>query len=194
MRFLLGSVVIYGIVVLYGYGASRGWLGYEAEDKYLMESSGDLGILLGGRTEILGSAQAIFDSPLIGHGSWAKDPKYADVLASALGTHGYEVQREYENDLIPSHSYIMGAWVEAGFVGAIFWVWALTLTVRALIKTQGTNSAWTLLIAFVGFNLLWNIPFSPFGAEARLYAAYDLALMMFALTLNRPSLAKKGAI
>jgi hypothetical protein len=68
-------VAIYGITVLYEYGASEGWLGDEAREKYLIQSSGDMGILLGGRTQILASAQAIIDSPVIGHGSRAKDSK-----------------------------------------------------------------------------------------------------------------------
>jgi hypothetical protein len=192
MLILLGGVAISGVTVLYGYCASEGWLGDDAREKYLMQSSGDLGILLGGRTAILASAQAIIDSPVIGHGSWAKDSKYVDILASALGQHGYEIRDESDSDLIPSHSYIMGAWVEAGFVGAMFWFWALMLTARVLIATQGANSALAPLIAFVAFNLLWNIPFSPFGAEGRLYSAYSLSLMMFALTLSRSSMAKKG--
>jgi len=191
MLLLLGGVAIYAIAGLYEYGASEGWLGDDAREKYLTQTSGDMGLLLGARNEILASAQAIKDSPVIGHGSWAKDPKYADILVSALGQHGYAIQGESESDLIPSHSYIMGAWVEAGFVGAIFWFWALLLTARALIATQAGNSPLALLIAFVAFNLLWNIPFSPFGAEARLYTAYYLSLIMFAFTLSRSSIAQK---
>lgn len=192
MLLLLGGAASYSVIAIYEYGASEGLLGAVEQQKYLMQSSGDLGVLLGGRTEILVSSQAIIESPLIGHGSWAKDPKYAAILMYTLEQHGYETQGELESDLIPTHSYIMGAWVEAGFVGAIFWLWALILTARALIATYGTNSALAPLIAFVAFNLLWNIPFSPFGAEGRLYAAYYLALMMFALSLSRSSMAKKG--
>jgi hypothetical protein len=102
------------------------------------------------------------------------------------------MQGESESDLIPTHSYILGAWVEAGFVGAIFWFWVLVLTVRALIATYGIKSTLVPLIAFAAFNMLWDIPFSPFGAEGRLYAAYDLSLMLFALTLSRSLLTKKG--
>jgi hypothetical protein len=167
-------------------------LGDDARDKYLIQSSGDMGVLLGARAEILASAQAIIDSPVIGHGSWAKDPKYADILVSSLGQHGYEIQGESESDLIPSHSYIMGAWVEAGVVGAIFWFWALMLAVRSLVATQRGDSALALLVVFVAFNLLWNIPFSPFGAEARLYTAYYLSLMIFALTLSVSSTGKQA--
>lgn len=181
---LLGSVAIYGITAFYGYSVNEGWFGPEVRDKYLMQSSGDMGILLGGRSEILASTQAMIDSPIIGHGSWAKDRKYADMLMYSLSQHGYDIHGIYESDLIPSHSYIMGAWVEAGVLGAVFWFWVLMLTIRALLAIYDANATLVPLIAFVAFNLLWNIPFSPFGAEARLYAAYDLSLMIFALTYS----------
>ncbi len=180
---VLSAIAAWGIANLYEYGARDGWLGDNEQKKYLAQSAGDLGILLGGRTQILGSGQAIYDSPLIGHGSWAKDPKYSDILTSALEQHDYEVQGESDTDLIPSHSYIMGAWVEAGVVGAIFWIWLFFLTARTLIRSQLPNSPLSVLTALTAFNLLWNIPFSPFGAEARLYTAYDLSLMIFVLTL-----------
>ncbi|MFZ2404143.1 MAG: hypothetical protein WAW41_03330, partial [Methylobacter sp.] len=128
MLVLLGGMAIYGITALYDYSVTEGWFGAEVRDKYLMQSSGDMGVLLGGRSEILASGQAIIDSPIIGHGSWAKDQKYADILVYALSQHGYDIHGIYESDLIPSHSYIMGAWVEAGLVGAIFWFFGLMLT------------------------------------------------------------------
>jgi hypothetical protein len=191
MLILLGCFTIYGIVAIYGYGANNGWLGDVESEKYLIQSSGDLGILVGGRTEILASSQAIIDSPIIGHGSWAKNQGYADLLSYALRQQGYSNSGESESDLIPTHSYIIGAWVESGIVGAIFWLWALVLTARALFTTYYAHTAMAPLIAFVAFNLLWNIPFSPFGAEARLHVAYYLSLMIFVLTLPSFSLAKK---
>ncbi|MDO9271241.1 MAG: hypothetical protein Q7T96_19215 [Methylobacter sp.] len=194
MLILLGGVALYGITALYGYTVNAGWFGEEVRDKYLLQSSGDMGIMVGGRSEILASGQAVIDSPIIGHGSWAKDQKYADIMAYGLLQHGYQFQGMSESDLIPSHSYMMGAWVEAGFVGAIFWFWGLMLIVRTLIATYGANSSLVPLIAFVAFNLLWNILFSPFGAEGRLYAAYDLSLMIFALTLSIRSIKTKRLV
>ena len=48
------------------------------------------------------------------------------------------------------------------------------------------------LFIFEAFNFLWNIPFSPFGAEARIYAAYDFALMMFAILQAKATWAQRG--
>jgi len=183
--FMLGIVSIYSIILIYDYGVNENWFGAEARAKYQFQSSGELGILLGGRKEILASSQAVIDSPIIGHGSWAKDPKYVDIMISTLSKYGYKVPGEIKSDLIPAHSYIMGAWVEAGFIGAIFWFWVLILVIRALIAALTSNSNLAPLIVFVAFNMLWNIPFSPFGAEARLHVAYALTLMMFALMLPK---------
>jgi hypothetical protein len=78
----------------------------------------------------------------------------------------------------------MGAWVEAGIAGAIFWLWVLILTARAMIGVYSAKVELVVLITFFAFTLLWNIPFSPFGGEGRLYTAYYISLMMFALTLS----------
>lgn len=179
---LLCCGVGYAVATIYDFAASEGLLDNASQAKYEMQSSGDMGVLLGGRTEILASAQAVIDSPIIGHGSWAKDPMYVQIMQFALLQYGYEVPPDLDSDLIPSHSYLMGAWVEAGVVGAIFWLWGLILTTRTTIAIYGNNLLIAPLVAFTAFNLLWNIPFSPFGAESRLYVAYNLALMIWALS------------
>lgn len=181
MLILLSGVAIYGITALYDYGATEGWLGMEARDKYLMQSSGDMGILLGGRTESLASSQAILDSPLIGHGSWAKDQRYVDLMQNKLEQLGYEVIGVRESDQIPSHSYLLGSWVEAGILGALLWIWILRLVYRffrAAYLSPVRPAPWVIFSAFL---LSWNVLFSPFGADHRLLAAYQIALIMLAL-------------
>lgn len=189
---LLSGAAIAVTVAFYDFGASRAYFGETEKTKYQMQSSGEMGVLLGARSEILASAQAVKDSPIIGYGSWAKDPKYAQIMADELAQLGYEVYGVAESDLIPTHSYLMGAWVEAGVVGAIFWFFGLVLIARALIASYGSKSILIPLIVFEAFNFLWSIPFSPFGAEARLYAAYDFALLMFALSLSKMPAAARA--
>ena len=114
------------VLSLYSYAASSGMLGVAAKDKYDVQVSGDLGILLGGRNESLATSQAIVDSPIIGHGSWARDVRYVELMVSRLEEAGYEVQgAAFTSDVIPTHSHLAGAWVEAGILGAVFWLWAL---------------------------------------------------------------------
>ena len=51
--------------------AKKGILGESAQIKYYYQASGDYGIMIGGRSEVLISIYAIIHSPLIGYGSWA---------------------------------------------------------------------------------------------------------------------------
>ena len=175
---------VLGIYAIYVHGVKSGWFGGAEQEKYEMQSSGALGILLGGRSDILASSVAIMDSPFIGHGSWAKDPMYTAILFESMVDLGYEntnVAFENEDNVIPSHSYLFGAWVESGIVGAAFWVWVLWLAASALFQATGREPLFPFF-GFIGMLLIWNVLFSPYGADARFTATYDVyAIILFTL-------------
>jgi hypothetical protein len=91
-------------------------------------------------------------------------------------------------DLIPSHSYLLGAWVESGLLGAAFWAWVLWLTMKALWRASGAEPRFPFLV-FIAFLLVWNILFSPYGAEARFLATYSIYVMAMlnSVSESRPS-------
>ncbi len=163
---------------VYGLAAMKGWLGYDAQQKYLVQSRGKYGILVGARSEFFASSRAIMDSPVIGHGSWAKDAEYIYFLQEVLQRLDYPTRIALRSDLIPSHSYILGAWVEAGLMGAVFWFWVFILAVKTVVNIYKVDNYLLPLILFVCFHLLWAILFSPFGSVARLYVAYYMVLLM----------------
>jgi hypothetical protein len=173
---------VWGISAIYAQGVQRGWLGEEAREKYESQSSGDAGVLLGGRNEFLAAGSAIIDSPVIGHGSWAKDPKYKALLYDRLAELGYRnMGGELESDLIPSHSHLFGAWVESGIVGAVFWSWVLWLTASALVRASGREPLFPFF-AFIAILLLWDVLFSPYGADRRFTTTYFVyAIILFGL-------------
>jgi O-antigen ligase len=169
----------YGVLSLYEYVADQGYLGTDARVKYEEQSEGDLGLLAGGRPEFLASTQAVIDSPILGHGSWAHDMSYTALMVAKLKAAGVKILgNPYETGLIPTHSTLMGAWVESGILGAAFWFWAMGVTLRGLYATLRRPSPQTGFIAFVGMSLLWNIMFSPLGLEYRVITAAWLYLMM----------------
>jgi hypothetical protein len=187
----LRNVVFIGLVSVtaafllikgYEYAAEQGMLGEEAQRKYKVQAAGTGGVLLGGRSEILISFRAIMDSPIIGHGSWAKDFKYADAWGEITRALGYETTRAKESGLIPTHSYLFGAWVEAGILGAVFWFWMLSIPIRVLTILYRTQELLTPLIAFIGFLLVWDILFSPYGAQARFTTTYYIIVLMCLLS------------
>lgn len=175
------AMLLYVFLQLYNLAESTGFFGEIQQQKYENQSSGDFGLLLGGRNEFLASSQAIFDSPLIGHGSWAKDERYVELMQIRLEQLGYEGFGFRESDQIPSHSYLFGSWVEAGILGALLWIWVLRLVYRFfrdIYFAQFSPAPW---VVFSVLLLSWNVLFSPFGADQRLLAAYQIAVIMLAL-------------
>lgn len=181
--FLTAAVV--GVLQLYDVAASQGLLGSTAQAKYLQQS-GSLGVLLGGRSEVLASSQAIIDSPILGHGSWAKDPKYADLLAERRSSLGYEVGATPSDiGLIPAHSYLLGSWVWAGLMGGVFWVAIVGIAIWLLANLYSFRVDVAPLLVFSTMLLVWNIAFSPYGFNARIEAPFGIALCLLGLSLVR---------
>ena len=147
-------------------------------EKFRSQSQGEYGALLGGRSEILISLTAFLDSPLWGHGSWAQDKtgKYVTEYVLLKEDLGYgEENLSHTLDAltyIPSHSYIMTAFVWAGLLGGLFWVYLLISTLKSFIKFM-PQLPYYFYLGFV--LLLWDIFFSPFGASERFSSAVFLS-------------------
>jgi len=189
-KFIILTCLILAVIYKgYGFLAHNGYLGWNAQYIYDIQSSGKYGLLLGGRVEILASIEAIKDSPFIGHGSWAKNPKYKAYLQQLnnLGYNTVKMPWLDDSDLIPTHSYLFGAWVNAGIAGAIFWCFILWLVIRSILLIINRYHPLTPLIAFMATTSLWAIIFSPFGSDERVKFAFALVLLLqpFAITVNK---------
>jgi hypothetical protein len=88
-------------------------------------------------------------------------------------------------DLIPAHSYLLGAWVWAGFLGGVFWFATAALAVWLLAKLYSFRMEVAPLLVFSAMFFLWDIAFSPYGASARIIAPYELVLCLLGLRLMR---------
>lgn len=171
-----------GTQTIYSNLASSGALGRDAQAKYEMQSRGDLGPILSGRSESLGSLKAISDSPFIGHGSWAENRMYVMIRALEMRRHGVkETGEQLRFNFIPSHSYLLGAWVEGGILGAVFWAACFIIAIYALLTLIQNAPPEMPVASFLLIQLLWDIPFSPFGADVRLSVAGKLCIALWAL-------------
>ncbi len=179
---LLAGVV--GIFWTYQYAATSGILGEEARAKYEEQSSGKYGVLLGGRAELLASIPAVYNSPILGHGSWARDPTYIIIQRQALVMLGYSADAidvdpdEIAEGLIPAHSYLFQAWVDAGVLGAVFWACVWVMVLRVLMRTYPPGIVLPAAVPWMAFGLLWAILFSPYGATERIIAPYYIVIFM----------------
>jgi hypothetical protein len=189
VRALLGvaflATVGVAVLGLYSAAASSGVLGPEAQVRYANQA-GAFGVILGGRPEALVSTEAILDSPILGHGSWAKDPRYAKLLVDRQQELGYEVTPQYVGtDLIPAHSYLVGAWVWAGLFGALFWFAVASVAIWLLANLYAFRVTLAPLLVVQALLLLWELAFSPYGLGARITAPYALSLCLLGLRLLR---------
>jgi len=182
-------LVGFAAVVLVGYGtyagmgvlSDDGLFGERVQKKYRDQvKRGGGSLLLGGRNESRISLIAIGDSPILGHGSWAKNIEYRRMYEAMDARAQGRPLILSDNRLIPGHSYLFGAWVESGIMGALWWAFVLVL----ILHTIGRLLTWTFplgpLAALVACQNLWDIPFSPFGANARISVAFALVLLPIA--------------
>lgn len=191
---LIGIVLVIagvGVFQMYDYTARSGLLGEDAQEKYESQAFGEYGLLVGGRVEMLVSSRAILDSPFLGRGSWAKDYEYSSLLNELKRQAGYVTGAEDEEGLIPTHSHLLGAWVEAGLLGAVFWAWVLSLPIRVLLRPNSVMNRLTPLMAFFAFLLIWDIFFSPYGAERRFMTPYYAVIMMTCLGAYRGAFSEQ---
>ena len=136
--------------------------------------------------EVLASSQAILDSPILGHGSWAKDFKYVDLLTARLSSLNYEIGAAPSDvGLIPAHSYLLGSWVWAGLLGGVFWLAILLLAGMLLVNLYAVRLGLAPLLVFSTALLTWNVAFSPYSSSSRLLAMYGIALCLLGLSQVR---------
>jgi hypothetical protein len=172
-----------GVLQLYDVAVSGGLLGPAAQAKYEAQS-GTYGVLVGGRSEILASTQAVIDSPILGHGSWAKDFNYVDLLTERLSDLGYEVGGTTSDvGLIPAHSHLMQSWVWAGLMGGVFWLAILFLAVWLLVSLYPFRLDLSPLLVLSTVLLVWTIAFDPYGLGGRIREPYELTLCLLGLRL-----------
>jgi hypothetical protein len=173
--------------------SQAGLVGEDAQQKNQEEAQAG-NLLLGGRPEVFIGLRAAMDSPIIGHGSWARDMKYIEMQHDMLQEYGMEHDladaESIGQGLIPAHSHIIGAWVFSGCLGALFWGYLFWLVLRAIVvaAVQQPVLAPVYVWLFVGYT--WNIFFSPFGSTSRVIEAFTIVAIVDLLS-QAPSRAAK---
>ncbi len=174
----IGFVGCVGLYFTYTFTASSGMLGEKARVKYERQSQSPMGLLLRGRPEAVGGVIAVWDKPLLGHGSFALD--YEGYWIHALEVLGdYHMRDIYVSKggfgYIPTHSKILEAWVAHGILGALFWLYLLYFYVRFIQTGLLSYPALLGVLVVIVFNAFWHYAFSPIGF--RVVEASSIALV-----------------
>lgn len=170
------------------FGAAKsGLLSERNYAKYELQTTSRLGILLGGRPEALAAALAICDSPLVGRGSWPED--LAGYRIRSLQMVGYSVPNSLlnsqERSYIPSHSMILGAWVEQGIPGLLFWLFVIFQFYRGFLPAIRFVPEMAGYICFILAYYAWAFFFSPAGFRVPLAANLGLMFAVSRLAHSR---------
>jgi len=183
---LMLGLFSFGVIATYSILASRGLLYNDGIGKYesQLNEKGEFSILTG-RSELYFTLPKIIKSPILGLGSWPKDLFYVAERAEVLGLNPQEVING-TGGLIPAHSHLFGSWLEAGFMGAVFWLYVLYLVLCILMDFMLIKFIrWSGLLSLVLYILVWDILFSPFGGERRFSNGLYLAIVTIIILLNK---------
>ena len=180
----------------YSFAAQSGWLSENATRKYQVQVEGtDAPLIVAGRSEVLVYFEAMFDSVLIGHGSWPRDAYYAEKLAERRYSQGLSPHlRQPTDDSIPIHSHIFGSWIEAGIVGGLFWINILFLIYKSILRSSQGQSQMRPLYLYGAMLLAWDILFSPFSGFRRLETALLIVILLRSLLQRHPVMSFRALI
>lgn len=172
------------------YAANHGVFDESTQAKFQTQAEGSLGVLVGGRPETLVAIQAIRDSPIIGHGSFAADRKYWQLKQDIQYEYGYtdtDEPDDADEPPIPTHSHLTQAWVDSGILGGIFWIYVLGLTLLGILKVIMERPGLSPLYSYLLLNFLWNVLYSPFGSVNRMWATYFVLMSYHLLKARAPN-------
>jgi O-antigen ligase len=124
-----------------------------------------LELLMTGRGETFAALAAISDAPLFGHGSWAKDDnlKYYRILLLYQNEEMNEQLATSTDHLIPSHSILLGAWVNCGLGGfiAVLLVFIFLLKMGFYLVARASDTALYPVLVLMTIGVIWTFLFSP---------------------------------
>lgn len=183
-----------GLITAYGAIAGSGMLGDEAEFKYRIQAQGgNLLQIWNARPELRVGLSVVADSPILGHGSWYRN---TDVAATALHGSGYVPLGSQEGFIQAiagpnsykalGHSAILQAWVEAGILGAAFWLWVIGLCVSAVLRSLQRPTVLSPLVFLAATALAWDSLFSPFANIQRMTNTAELAIVLVGVMTSVP--------
>lgn len=194
-RMLAGATLLAAAGILYpvaegvyGRAVMSGTFGDAVRDKYIMQTSGDLGVLLGGRSEMLIAVRAVAQKPFLGFGSGLNDQglrlEYFQLREAAGQEIRWGADFVRRSEIIPTHSFLFKSWVSHGILGAVFWIYVLSLLARGILDGMfGYRPAGPLEMLALLWTV-WNVLFSPFGLTQRVFTAVFIVIAASLIVQN----------
>jgi O-antigen ligase len=130
---------------------------------------------------LLVGSRALFESPLLGYGSWGRSEEIAAVEVAVKAEMGPEAAGRVITGLAAIvHSELFQSWLEGGALGAAFFVVFLIGLVRTFPKLclhRGMDALLPILLYWYLF-ASWEVVNAPFGANSRMHIALGAATLV----------------
>lgn len=141
------------------------------------------GLIVTARPEVAAAIIGITKKPLTGYGSSTLDNQifYDYTTFQSAGNFSSFMENFKNKDKYmstPSHSHLFGAWVDAGFLASIAWIFVVMFSLQLLMSTSFYRDALTPLTLFITLTMLWDVIFSP--GPNRIETGLFLTFLFFA--------------
>jgi hypothetical protein len=181
--FILSSVLLVPMYFMYVSFAQAGTLGKSAKIQIDLAKNpyNPVEVLLLARNESLIALDAIYEKPLLGHGSWANPGHLRRLyLLKMREIYGSKAPKQIFQDILPVHSVLLGAWVFGGFAGFVFWAYVIYRTFYLANRLLlGASLAMIALVVVYLPYFSWHVMFSP-NSFARFSWPLHMAFLIFA--------------
>ena len=118
-------------------------------------------VIYSGRIHLVVASHAIRDKPLLGHGSWARDvdAKYSLITSDLTG------KKLRIKKIIPSHSILIGTWLNMGIFGFIICLYLFYIFIKLFFRVylRIANNKYLPIIIILSVEMMWHFLFSPLG-------------------------------
>lgn len=199
-----GAIAGFAFSSGYDYLVTSGVLGQAAMRKHEIQSRGG-GALLeiwNARPEMRVATAVVSDSPILGHGSWYTNPRIvaAELLFSTYATSdaGSGGSPEALKAFVirsggkqaAGHSALLQAWVEAGIIGAFFWLTAISICLMGILRSLQRPNILSPFLFYGAVTFIWDALFSPFAGAQRVSNMAEFAMVLVAMPVTE-RIAKK---
>jgi hypothetical protein len=181
--FLLSALLLIPMFLVYVNYAQSGALGKAAKMQIDLAKNpyNPIEVLLLARNESVIALDAIYEKPLLGHGSWANPSHLRRLyLLKMREIYGASAPKRLIQDILPVHSVLLGAWVFSGFAGFVFWIYVIfrTYTLSNSFLVNGSIAMIAIAVVYLPY-FSWHVLFSP-NAFARFSWPMSMAFLIFA--------------
>lgn len=187
-------VLVYAAKLIYKGVAMHGYMGEAELHKYETQAASKIGIM-SGRNHFIAVYYAVCDSPILGHGSWARDYRGYGIRAAEWMEDDVAIEHYYSHpgiSWIPAHSHIFCAYVWHGVLGAVFWCYVLWVMWQTFRHYLGEVPEVFSILALSLPSFLWAILFSPFGGRVSAATTIVLCLLIKNSRKRRQAVARFG--